>query len=82
VCCEQQPYGGENGCGLYFCSEHKKSYNEESGPMCERCAAGQKPFTAKPDHIEWLKWKLRHKSWRDWRVANPDEVAKIKEQLK
>lgn len=38
--CGGQPYGGEWGCGLYFCLEHL------AGPhsLCERCAEGREPF--------------------------------------
>lgn len=44
VCCGQQPYGGECGCGLYFCGEHAGADHQ-----CERCQAGEPPFDAKPD---------------------------------
>lgn len=33
VCCKEEPQGGDEGCGLYFCYEHR---NWES--KCERCA--------------------------------------------
>ena len=26
VCCGDQPEGGEHGCGLYFCPDHKRSH--------------------------------------------------------
>jgi len=41
VCAQEQPYGGENGCGLYFCSDHlvyhEDKDEDKSGFMCERC---------------------------------------------
>ena len=40
--CGGDAYGGEHGCGLFFCREHL-TYEERDGhlvPLCERCAAG------------------------------------------
>jgi hypothetical protein len=75
VCEESQPYGGD-GCGLYFCSDHKK------GTLCFRCAADVESYDAKPDTREWLEWKLTDSSWGPWRDENPEEVTKIIEELK
>lgn len=75
VCAHQEPYGGEDGCGLYFCHEHLL------GGKCERCAARTDdgpyiaPFAAKPDHPEWINWKLTDSSWQGWRDDNPVAVA-------
>ncbi len=71
VCCEQQPYGGENGCGLYFCSDHRG----ENG-KCERCEKNKKPFKAKPDIDEWIQWKLTDESWAEWRKENEEFIKK------
>jgi hypothetical protein len=83
--CGGQPYGGENGCGLYFCGQHL-ALNEYGGTalvlVCERCEAELQPFTAKPDVPEWLRHKLTDASWAPWRKENPDEVAAIQAQLK
>ncbi len=70
VCCEDQPYGGENGCGLYFCIDHRRFYrNEEDGPMCKRCATYKAPYKhPKPDHPEWVEHKLTDPSWAEWRA--------------
>lgn len=83
VCCEQQPYGGENGCGLFFCSDHRRFYrNEEDGPMCKRCATYKLPYKRiKPDHPEWIDHKLTDPSWESWRQENPDEVARMRREL-
>lgn len=79
VCCEAQPHGGETGCGLYFCSEHKRSYRGDHGPMCARCAAYKPPYKhPKPDHPEWIEWKLTDPSWQQWRDDHPDEVDAMK----
>lgn len=71
VCCGEQPYGGDRGCGLYFCSKHATGFQHK----CERCKARRKPFPAKADHLSWVKHKLRHSSWKPWRDANPEEVS-------
>lgn len=72
--CGGHPYGGERGCGLFFCGDHLLAM----GPQrCERCAKRRKPFPAKPDHPDWIEWKLTHESWQHWRDENPDEVAKL-----
>lgn len=69
VCCDQQILGGEDGCGLYFCSKHSNF----SG-MCERCQNEKPPFEPKPDTAEWINHKLTDESWADWRAENPDFV--------
>jgi len=76
VCAEQQPYGGENGCGLYFCEKHRNDLHQ-----CERCENEEAPFDPKPDTEEWLKWKLTDESWGRWRSENPNEVKKIEKLL-
>lgn len=74
VCCEQEPYGGEKGCGLYFCETHKKWSVKNDCFMCFRCARGKKPFPPKPDVQEWIDWKLTDPSWEAWRKENPQWV--------
>ena len=78
--CGEKPYGGEDGCGLYFCSKHQVGAHQN----CERCAGGvgEKPFfEAKPDHPNWLRWKLKHSSWKEWRIDNPGKVMEMRKQL-
>ena len=78
VCCEQEPYGGEKGCGLYFCSDHS-----DIDGMCDRCARGNPAsFDAKPDHPKWMRWKLRDSSWKHWRDESPAEVESIRTALR
>lgn len=86
--CGDEPYGGDEGCGLFFCSKHLAYYfsgkNEEvmSPQLCERCGAKhEEPFKAKPDAISWLRWKLAHSSWRQWRKENPKIVAGMKQRV-
>ncbi len=77
VCCDQEPYGGDNGCGLYFCSDHQR-YDGK----CKRCATGKPPFKPTPDHPDWMRHKLADESWQQWRDENPEDVEKIKAALK
>lgn len=81
VCCGEQPYGGEDGCGLYFCGKHLAHYQETAGrwgkAKCERCAKDETPFNPKPDVKQWMRHKLKHKSWKTWRDENPAAVAEI-----
>ena len=79
--CGGDAYGGEFGCGLYFCSEHLQYADiDEIVQVCERCANHEDPFDAKPDVAKWIQWKLTDESWQQWRDENPSEVAKMKTQ--
>jgi hypothetical protein len=73
--CGGEPYGGTFGCGLYFCGLHKNKY-------CERCNEHKPPFSPKPEHPNWVKFKLKDKSWKAWRKANPEECTKLHGLLK
>jgi hypothetical protein len=82
--CGGEPYGGDRGCGLHFCSGHLFDQIDADGmdQVCERCVdldddgqvVGQS-FPAKPDHPEWIAWKLSDESWAQWRSENPQWVA-------
>ena len=84
--CGSEPFGGEHGCGLYFCESHR-SYavvvDKPDAPgvlvlVCERCFSGQLPFPPSPDTKEWMEWKLNDEGWADWRSADPDLVEAIR----
>ena len=77
--CGTHPYGGDYGCGLFFCGEHLhfEERDDELPQLCERCAAQTTPFDPKPDVNEWLRWKLEDESWARWRAENPEEVSAI-----
>ncbi len=82
--CGSEPYGGERGCGLYFCPKHLLIHQTRQGfkGLCERCAPRRKkPFAPKPDHPEWIKHKLTDPSWEQWRKENPGEVVKLRAAL-
>lgn len=75
--CGNDVYGGERGCGLFFCADHL------SGEcLCERCQSGGEHFALKPDVAEWIEWKLSDESWQRWRDENPDKVMVLREQIK
>ena len=81
--CGGEPYGGEYGCGLYFCAKHL--YLSARRPQrCARCKRGpsKKTFTPTREHPRWLKWKLTDKSWAKWRRINPTETKHLRALLR
>lgn len=61
--CGGQPYGGEDGCGLYFCAIHlyytdvKNEYDADAPQLCERCLHD---------------WELGSDHWRNfWPAFEP-----------
>ncbi len=78
--CGGEPFGGDNGCGLFFCQKHLGYYEKHGRQQCERCGNPDdpddvRPFDPKPDTQEWINWKMTDESWADWRAENPDFVA-------
>lgn len=71
--CGGDLYGGDRGCGLYFCFQHTH-YHQDGTPLCERCVTGQEPFEPTSDRPEWMRHKLEDPSWAKWREENPNEV--------
>ena len=67
--CGDDLYGGERGCGLYFCSAHL-IMSERLPQLCERCKNRRKSFKPKPDHLRWVYHQMTDVSWREWRVEN------------
>ena len=72
--CGREPYGGEKGCGLYFCGRHHGGPNG----LCRRCDKQKASFEAKPEHPEWIRFKLADESWQCWRDENPADVERLK----
>lgn len=65
--CGGEPFGGEDGCGLFFCGDHMLGGGQPQ--LCERCEAGNpEPFTPKPDLQEWIDFKMTDPSWAPWRA--------------
>jgi hypothetical protein len=82
--CGSDPYGGDRGCGLYFCRKHllMPASDKLPGQLCERCYPRiKKPFAAKQDVYQWLRWKLRDESWELWRTENPEKCESMKKIL-
>ena len=73
--CGGEPYGGEHGCGLYFCPAHISILVGHQ--LCERCESQQDSFEKTPDHPEWVNHKLTDPSWKEWREANPEACAAL-----
>ena len=68
--CGNAPYGGEAGCGLFFCMEHGGGASECSHPFKD-----DPTYRPSPDVAEWIDHKLTDASWETWRNANLDDVA-------
>lgn len=88
--CGDEPFGGEHGCGLFFCGKHTEWTGRRGTDrrvthpqLCERCAKRSKrgPFTPTPDHPTWIRHKLKDPSWKQWRDENPEGVALLKKAL-
>lgn len=78
--CGGEPYGGDHGCGLYFCSAHLW-LTPRRPQRCARCVRGRKWFTPTPDTAVWLRHKLTDESWREWRDENPESVQAMEQSL-
>jgi hypothetical protein len=69
VCCNDEPYGGDKGCGRYYCDQHATG-------LLSRCRHKRDGYLS-PDRPEWIAHKLTHESWQQWRDENPEEVAAL-----
>jgi hypothetical protein len=72
--CGGDPYGGERGCGLFFCSKHL-SFGVSLPQLCMRCKRNGKPYEPKPDVEEWIKHKMTDPSWEEWRTGSARGAA-------
>ena len=77
--CGDEMYGGDRGCGLFFCPAHRSIEIDNDDepiwpPRCDRCIDGDPPFAPKPDLPVWNYWKLTDDSWAEWRAEHPDWV--------
>lgn len=66
--CGNDPYGGEQGCGLFFCGKHLWCKIDRPH-LCERCMEGGEPFSPTPDHPDWIEHQATHWSWKKHREA-------------
>ena len=80
--CGGDVYGGERGCGLFFCYEHLHYAAKLPMQLCRACLPRRhKAFTPKADVREWIEHKLTDESWQRWRDENPEDVARLKAAL-
>lgn len=63
--CGGDVYGGEHGCGLFFCDDHRHG---EHG-QCWRCLGDLPPYKPTPDTPEWIRHKETDPSWAEWRKS-------------
>ena len=76
--CGGEPYGGEHGCGLFFCPAHLSL--GPHGQVCPRCYAYKSWYKRiKPEHPVWIKHMLTDRSWAKWRKENPEAVQRMKD---
>ena len=75
ICGHEQPGGGDEGCGRFFCSEHG------GGGLCCACRDGKSPFPPSADHPDWINHKLTDESWKPWRDQNPSEVERMRRTI-
>lgn len=79
--CGGYPYGGEYGCGLFFCSEHliiNFRGRESATQLCPKCARyDYYPYKPKQEHSKWIEWKMNHISWKEWRKENGFPEPKV-----
>jgi hypothetical protein len=76
--CGGEPYGGDRGCGLFFCGKHLR-ISAKGKQLCERCyPRRKKPFEPTPDVPEWIHHKLTDPSWEQWRKENTKEVEHLR----
>lgn len=69
--CGSGPYGGDEGCGLFFCSDHLFfPTKKHADQLCSRCFHGKPSHKPKPDIKEWIKFKMTDPSWAEWRKKN------------
>ena len=73
--CGGDPYGGDEGCGLYFCAKHLFNLSDSNRPLCDACAGNDGNFPPKKDHPDWIHHKLTDESWAEWRKENPEFEA-------
>jgi hypothetical protein len=84
--CGGEPYGGDYGCGLFFCGSHlvyhKPRGAADSVQLCPRCSKRLPPYKhPSREHPKWLHHKLTEDSWAAWRNENLREVERMRAEL-
>jgi len=71
--CGGDIYGGDEGCGLFFCYKHLFFSDRSRHQLCERCCVGEKPFNPSLDTDEWVEHQMTDPSWAEWRAEQLDK---------
>jgi hypothetical protein len=82
--CGSEPYGGDKGCGLFFCEGHLTGWRKSGDRhvrVCGRCDKSRAPYKPTPDTSDWVEWKLTDESWGLWRGENPAAVEAMRATL-
>ena len=81
--CGGEPYGDEQGCGLYFCANHLYfGRSKEANQLCQKCFRyDKKHYKPKPEVKEWIDWMLTDQSWEQWRKENPEKVERMRKSI-
>src|SRR5512147_1095786 len=79
--CGGEPYGREEGCGLYFCGEHLYFYENKEYFVCKKCGQNRKSFKPKEEHPEWIMHLITDDSWHEWRLKNKETLNIWKQQF-
>ncbi len=78
VCCYTEPFGGEHGCGRFYCGKHEDpQWNDNDERVCGHTDDGH----ISPDHPDWITHKLNDESWNQWRNENPVETKGLRALL-
>jgi hypothetical protein len=79
--CGGEPFGGDVGCGLFFCEDHRRHHALRDGnvvELCPRCDTYRSTYVRiKPEHPRWLRHMLTDDSWAEWRAENPKQVSEM-----
>lgn len=84
--CGDEPYGGDDCCGLYFCDDHMfyGHTQTEDDPnigkvrqMCERCVRAHEDSFGCPDNLELNPFprKPDHPKWINHKLNDPSWAA-------
>lgn len=81
--CGGEPFGGQYGCGLYFCPQHTDGCATVWGSLieCDHFFKDDPTYRPSPDTREWVEHKLTDPSWGFWREGHPHEVERLRKEL-
>jgi hypothetical protein len=88
-------YCGLFFCSKHMTYTEKDDSSGENHQCCDRCAWNiehadeiendyklfKPSYDPKPDRNVWIRHKLKHHSWAEWRSENPEEVEELQQRL-